>query len=62
MIVVYWQDSSCWGNIAIAEIINKNIIALTACASLESYRVGITVRRDLTLSVSRHNNQKEDGK
>lgn len=62
LIVVYWQDSSCWGNIAIAEIINKNIIALTACASLESYRVGITVRRDLTLSVSRHNNQKEDGK
>jgi hypothetical protein len=60
--VVYWQDSRCWGDIAVAKIINNNIVALTACAGLESDRVGIAVRRDLALGVSSHNNQKEDGK
>ena len=62
MVVIYWQYSRCWRDKAVAEIVNKNIIALAACAGLESNRVGITVRGDLTLSVSHHNNQKEERK
>jgi hypothetical protein len=60
--VICWPYSRCWRDKAVAEIVNKNIIALAACAGLESNRVGITVRRDLTLSVSHHNNQKEERK